>query len=245
MEPPNSFDAEAVRAEKARVIEAIRRRPPTQALTELGARPVSRRRRRRPQAGRPIAPSPTSARDSRTETYVALKLEIDNWRWAGVPFYLRTGKALSGARHRDRHPLQAGAATPCSATGRRGACTPNSLVLQIQPDEGISLHFDAKRPGPRSCASGRWTWTSATTTTSGRRRPPATRPCSTTAMIGDQTLFQRARRYRVRLGAPCSRSWTPGRTAARCTAMRPAARARRQADALLARDGRAWRPLGQ
>ena len=84
---------------------------------------------------------------SNVETYVAMKLEIDNWRWAGVPFYFRTGKHMS-ARNTEiairfkQAPYAAFQHTPVETL------RPNWLVLRIAPDEGISLQFEVKRPGP-------------------------------------------------------------------------------------------------
>jgi glucose-6-phosphate 1-dehydrogenase len=88
------------------------------------------------------------APDSITETYAALKLEIDNWRWAGVPFYLRTGKALTSRRTEvaikfKQAPISMFEETPVDRLGQ------NFLVLRIQPNEGITLRFNAKVPGPR------------------------------------------------------------------------------------------------
>ena len=94
MEPPAAFEAETVRDEKVKVLDGDRRRPTT-GDTVRGQ--YTRRRRR---AARPCPATATrrgSPPDSLTETYVALKLQIDNWRWAGVPFYLRTGKRLPRA----------------------------------------------------------------------------------------------------------------------------------------------------
>ncbi len=90
---------------------------------------------------------PNVAPDSNTETYVAMKLMIDNWRWAGVPFYLRTGKRLAAsvteiAIQFKRAPLVLFRETPIEQL------SPNVLVLRIHPDEGISLRFGAKIPGP-------------------------------------------------------------------------------------------------
>ena len=83
-----------------------------------------------------------------TETYVAIKLGIDNWRWAGVPFYLRTGKSLSArtteiAMQFQQAPFSLFRDTPVERL------TPNILTLRIQPDEGLSVSFSAKRPGLR------------------------------------------------------------------------------------------------
>src|SRR5262249_7192228 len=91
--------------------------------------------------------APDGAPDSRTETYVALNVLIDNWRWAGVPFYLRTGKALGKPRTEvaiqfKQAPFALFRDTPIERL------TPNDLVLQIQPEEGATLRFSAKIPGP-------------------------------------------------------------------------------------------------
>ena len=88
-----------------------------------------------------------SRRDSNVETYVAMQLEIDNWRWAGVPFYIRTGKHMSQrnteiAIRFKQAPYTAFQDTPVDTL------RPNWLVLRIAPDEGISLQFEVKRPGP-------------------------------------------------------------------------------------------------
>src|SRR6185437_12203545 len=91
--------------------------------------------------------APDVSAASMTETYVALKLMIDNWRWAGVPFYLRTGKSLARRRSEvvirfKQAPFALFRETPIEA------CTPNDLILEIQPEEGVVLRFDAKVPGP-------------------------------------------------------------------------------------------------
>lgn len=89
---------------------------------------------------------PNVAPNNGVETYVAMAIEIDNWRWRGVPFYIRTGKYLSQADNGDRGLLQAGAVrrVPVPVHSRR----PNWLVISIAPDQGISLQFEVKHPGP-------------------------------------------------------------------------------------------------
>jgi glucose-6-phosphate 1-dehydrogenase len=145
MEPPVTFDAEPVREEKNKVLRAIQ--PIEQARADevavrgqygggfIEGRPVAGYRQEKG-----VAP------DSRRETYVGLRLLIDNWRWAGVPFYLRTGKRLPSRVseiaiqfHRTPHLIF-----------RRQQDGPQSnvLVIRIQPDEGIELTVAAKRPGP-------------------------------------------------------------------------------------------------
>ncbi len=147
MEPPVSFDADAVRHEKGKIFRAVNPIEPDEVLEEAvrgqygaGVMPDGERVIAYRSAER-VAP------DSSTETYVALKLMIDNWRWAGVPFYLRTGKSLPKrvteiAIQFKSVPLVLFANTPVAEL------QPNVLVLRIQPDEGISLSFGAKVPGP-------------------------------------------------------------------------------------------------
>lgn len=142
MEPPNSFDAEAVRDERAKLIAAVRPITPDHAVRgryeegRIGDREVIAYRR-----------SPEVDPSSRTETYVALKVEVDSWRWSGVPFYLRTGKAMSA---RDTQIILHFRDAPLRLFRDQGVETlpPNRLVLQLQPHEGIRLEFVAKRPGP-------------------------------------------------------------------------------------------------
>ena len=179
--------------------------------------------------------------DSRTETYVALRLMIDSWRWAGVPFYLRTGKALArrdteiGIRFKQA-PLALFRGTAVQA------CIPNWLVLQIQPDEGISLQFGAKAPGPEvQLAAVNMDFLYKDYFHS----QPSTgyETLIYDAMIGDATLFQRADNIEAswRVVQPVLDAWSSARVP---IATYPAGSAGpKEADDLLARDGRAWRPL--
>ena len=146
MEPPNSFDDRAVRDEKAKVLRAIQPMSPEEVLT--------RSVRGQYGAGTSQGEQVPAYRDevkvaesSATETYVALKLVIDNWRWAEVPFYLRTGKRMPKRVTEiviqfKRPPFALFRDTPVDQLPA------NQLVLNIQPDEGIALHFQAKLPGP-------------------------------------------------------------------------------------------------
>ena len=147
MESPNSFAADAVRNEKTKVLEAVQplddeavRRNVVRGQYAAGSMNGSAVQAYRQEPG--VKP------DSMTETYVALRLGIENWRWAGVPFYLRTGKRLTRrtteiAIHFKQAPFALFRDTPVDILA------PNVLILQIQPDEGISLQFGAKMPGPR------------------------------------------------------------------------------------------------
>jgi glucose-6-phosphate 1-dehydrogenase len=142
MEAPTSFDAASVRARKADVLAAMPAATSAKAVRgqygdgELAGKPVKAYRQ-----------EPGVAADSHVETYVALEVEIDNWRWAGVPFYLRTGKHLAQrvteiAIRFKPAPYAIFRDTPVEAL------RPNWLVMRIAPDQGISLQFEVKRPGP-------------------------------------------------------------------------------------------------
>jgi glucose-6-phosphate 1-dehydrogenase len=142
MEPPVSFDAASVREKKAEVLAAIPAADPRQAVRgQYGAGKVGEARKAA------YRDEPGVAKDSSVETYAALKLEIDNWRWSGVPFYLRTGKHLAArmteiAIRFKQAPYAVFRDTPVEAL------PPNWLVIRIAPDEGISLQFEVKRRGP-------------------------------------------------------------------------------------------------
>ena len=142
MEPPTGFDAAAIRSKKAEVLAAMPAVKPDQAVRgQYGAGTVLGK------AVKAYRQEPNVAPDSNVETYVAMRLEIDNWRWAGVPFYIRTGKHMSQrnteiAIRFKQAPYAAFQDTPVDTL------RPNWLVLRIAPDEGISLQFEVKRPGP-------------------------------------------------------------------------------------------------
>jgi glucose-6-phosphate 1-dehydrogenase len=141
IDPPSDFDAASIRDKKAEVYRAARAIDPDHAVRgQYGAGTV---------LGKPVSAyrsEPNVAPDSNTETYVALEVQIDNWRWAGVPFYLRTGKHMSQreteiAIRFKPAPYAAFQNTPVESL------PPNWLVLRIAPDDGISLQFEVKRRG--------------------------------------------------------------------------------------------------
>ncbi len=146
MEPPAALEADAIRDEKVKVLRAVRRISPGSVERhavrgQYGPSTI---------LGRAVpgyTGEPGTSPDSRTETYVALRLAIENWRWAGVPFFLRCGKRLPKRSsevsiHFKKPPLH--------LFDQREASTvsPNELIINIQPDEGIALRFGAKSPGP-------------------------------------------------------------------------------------------------
>ncbi|MBZ5628266.1 MAG: glucose-6-phosphate dehydrogenase [Acidobacteriia bacterium] len=146
MEPPVAFDSESVRAEKVKVLRSIR------PLVGAGVEQIAVRGQYGPGLidGQRVVgyrQEPGVNPQSSIETFVALKLHLDNWRWAGVPFYLRAGKRLPKhwteiAVQFKQPPLALFGGTQC------GQLAPNLLSIRIQPDEGISLEFAAKTPGP-------------------------------------------------------------------------------------------------
>ncbi|MFY9264419.1 MAG: glucose-6-phosphate dehydrogenase [Solirubrobacterales bacterium] len=147
MEPPNKLTANKVRDEKAKVLNAIQ--PP--AFSEV-PRMAVRGQYTRGMIGSDTVPGyldePGMPRSSRTESYAALRLEVSNWRWAGVPIYLRTGKRMSRKVTEIAVTLKP---VPHLAFQVQGAPpAPNELVFQIQPNEGVSLSLGAKVPGAKT-----------------------------------------------------------------------------------------------
>jgi glucose-6-phosphate 1-dehydrogenase len=142
VEPPASFDANAVRNEKLKVLQSIR-----PFNLEMVAQSVVRGQYAPGKIGEKslagYRQEPHVSPNSRTETFVAMRLLIDNWRWAGVPFYLRTGKRL--AKRTTEIMIQFKRAP--HIVFREKDVEANRLILNIQPDEGISFSFGAKKPG--------------------------------------------------------------------------------------------------
>jgi len=194
MEPPATFEADAVRDEKVKVLRAIRPIPASRAGdVTIRAQYVSGMLR-----GKKIpayADEPGVGEETATETYAALRLEIDNWRWAGVPFYLRTGKALPKrvtevTIHYRRPPLLLFQHAGHADHEERDVIEPNRLTLRIQPDEGISLRVGLKPPGPRiSLVPARLGF--AYRDTFGVEPSEAYERLLLDALLGDSTLFIR------------------------------------------------------
>jgi glucose-6-phosphate 1-dehydrogenase len=144
MEPPVVFEAEPVRDEKLKVLKAVRRIPPEQ-IGEFTLRGQYTAGRIDGAAVSSYRGEEKVAPDSWTETFVIMKLHIDNWRWAGTPFYLRHGKRLP--KRATEIAIQFKRAPQMFFPGEE-LLEPNVLAMRIQPDEGISLRFGAKVPGP-------------------------------------------------------------------------------------------------
>ncbi|HEY4275869.1 MAG TPA: glucose-6-phosphate dehydrogenase [Rhizomicrobium sp.] len=237
MEPPVSFDAEAIRAKKAEIFRAVHPltigdvvRGQYDAGLVAGAPALAYRKEDN------VAP------DSNVETFVAMRLLIDNWRWAGVPFYLRTGKRLAArsseiAIRFKRAPYALFRETPVEELDA------DWLILRVQPDESIRLRFNAKRPGPTMALESvamdfkykDWF-----------QQAPAVgyETLIYDCLIGDATLFQRADQVEAAWGVvePVLEAWAA--TAPRhfpnynAGSEGPSA-----ANDLLAHDGRSWRAI--
>jgi glucose-6-phosphate 1-dehydrogenase len=147
MEPPAAFEANRLRDEKLKVLEAIV--PPT--VGEVSGMAVRAQYADGVVAGADVPGYRSEdgvAEDSRTETYAALRLEVQNWRWAGVPFYLRTGKRLARKVTEIAVILKPVPHLAFQSQGSVGVQA-NQIVLTVQPDEGVSVSLGAKIPGPR------------------------------------------------------------------------------------------------
>ena len=189
MEPPISFEAQAVHDEQIKVLRAIQPYSPERVLDhavrgQYGEGVINGKHVPAYRAEPHVAP------DSQIPTYVAMALQIDNWRWAGVPFYLRTGKRMACRvtqvviRFR-RPPLVLFRKTLVENV------TPNELVINIQPDEGISLSFEAKIPGPTvrlGAVNMDFQYSDYFGSTPSTGYETLIYDC----MMGDTTLFQRA-----------------------------------------------------
>ena len=188
MEPPIAFEADEVREQKVQALKSIR--PMT--VEEVAKRTVRGQYGPGQIAGEPVPgyrEEPDVKSDSATETYAAVEFYVDNWRWAGVPFFIRTGKRLpkqaSEIRvHFKRTPQALFTSTPYDQLG------PNVITLRIQPDDGIGIAFDVKRPGAHMQAltvDANFSYETAF----GSKGPPAYETLLLDSMRGEATLFTR------------------------------------------------------
>jgi glucose-6-phosphate 1-dehydrogenase len=239
MEAPNSFAADAIRAEKAKVIEAIRRVPTEEALRNAvrGQYVWGEVKGKEMPAYRQ---SPNVNPRSKTETYIALKLWIDNWRWADVPFYIRTGKAMTARK--TEIAIQFKKAPGVLFRDIDDSLSACRMVFRIQPDEGITLRFSAKQPGRRvqlSDVNMSFRYSDYFKTAPSTGYETLIYDC----LIGDATLFQRADNVEAGWSVvqPLLDAWADGQDAVHWYEAGSAGP--READDLLARDGRHWLPL--
>ncbi|WP_024506434.1 glucose-6-phosphate dehydrogenase [Bradyrhizobium sp. ARR65] len=241
MEPPARFDAHTVRTEKGEVLAAIQTESEQDALKNS-----VRAQYTAGKIGDTEVPDYRKIKDVRpdttTETYVALKLNIDNWRWAGVPFYLRTGKSLSAKRTEVAIKFR-------EAPFAMFQCTPveqlteNYLVIGIEPTEGITLQFNTKVPGPTVRIDGvqmKFHYKDYF------KAEPATgyETLIYDCMIGDNILFQRADSVEAGWQAvqPFLDAWKKA-GAKGLESYAAGSEGPQGAVDLLKRDGRSWRKL--
>ncbi len=242
MEPPIRFDAHSVRSEKADVLAAIQIQSEEEAL-----RNSVRGQYLGDKIGDTDIPDYRKTEnvkpDSTTETYVALKLTIDNWRWAGVPFYLRTGKGLGIKRTEvaikfKQAPFAMFRCTPVDRLSQ------NYLVISVEPTEGITLQFNTKVPGPTITIDGvemKFRYKDYFKAEPSTGYETLIYDC----IIGDNILFQRADSVEAGWQAvqPFLDAWkkadAKGLEFYKAGSEGPAG-----AEELLRRDGRSWRKLG-
>ncbi len=240
MEPPASFEADSIRDEKVKLLRSIRPFNP-----DFSNEFIVRGQYLKGTVNNKTVPGyrsePGIEPDSNTETFVAAKLFIDNWRWKDVPFYLRTGKRLAC---KDTEIAITFKSVPHSMFASMGLerMPPNVLVLQIQPKEGILLNFQAKRPGSKSCMTT-LTMNFSYEELFGTEAPEAYQRLLLDCMLGDQTLFTRQDGIEEawRLLMPILEVWEKSDSVPE---KYPAgADSFTAADKLIESDGRKWRKL--
>jgi glucose-6-phosphate 1-dehydrogenase len=188
MEPPVAYDADSVREEKVQVLRSIRPFAPedVRARTvrgQYGPGEVDGEKVHGYRQEEDVDP------DSRTETFAAVDFRVDNWRWAGVPFYVRTGKRLARSVYEVAIHFKP---TPHTIFVRReGQVAPNVIVIRLKPDQGIDVTFSAKVPG-EEMKTARVKMEFDYERTFGVELPEASETLLLEAMQGDPTLFLRA-----------------------------------------------------
>src|ERR1043166_6912397 len=233
MEPPVAFDADSVREEKVQVLRSIRRLKPEQ-IAERTVR-AQYEGYKQEEGVKP---------DSQTETYAAIEFQIANWRWSGVPFYIRTGKSLGRhlteiAVHLKRTPQALFARTPDEEID------PNVIALRLQPNEGITLTFGAKRPGfemQTSTVHMDFCYKSGF----GVESPDAYEMLLLDVMQGDATLFIRSDEAegQWRLITPIEEAWST-QGLPKLTTYEAGSDGPTEADELPRRNGHRWRKLAE
>jgi glucose-6-phosphate 1-dehydrogenase len=241
MEPPVAFDADSVREEKVQVLRSIRRMKPEQIAeravrARYGPGEIDGERVKGYKEEEGVKP------ESTTETYAAVEFVVSNWRWSGVPFYVRTGKRLARnlteiAVHLKRTPQALFARTPDDEI------EPNVIALRIQPNEGVTVSFGAKRPGfemQTATVNMDFCYQKAF----GVQSPAAYEMLLLDVMQGDATLFIRGdeAEEQWRLITPIEEAWTKQRARELAT-YSAGSDGPAEADELPARNGHRWRKL--
>jgi glucose-6-phosphate 1-dehydrogenase len=238
MEPPGTIDADGIRDEKVKALRSVVV-PSVAEVANIAVRAQYDSGWVEGIAVPGYRQEEGVSRDSQTETYVALKLTVDNWRWAGVPIYIRTGKRLP--KRVTEVALQF-KAVPHLAFPKAAATglNPNALVMRIQPDEGVTLRFGAKVPGQAFMV--RDVLMDFSYGAAFLEEPPdAYERLLLDAMVGDPTLFIRRDEVDTAWGIvqPLLDAW--GNDGAPLAGYAAGSWGPRQADTLVERDGRQWR----
>ncbi|MEG3903822.1 glucose-6-phosphate dehydrogenase [Microcoleus sp. B4-C5] len=241
MEPPNSLDADSIRTEKMKVLQATR-------LADLNNLEFSAIRGQYSAGwmkGKQVPgyhDEPGVAPNSTTPTFVAMKFMIDNWRWQGVPFYLRTGKRLP--KKVSEIAIQFREVPLLIFQSAAQQTTPNVLTMRVHPNEGISLRFEAKMPGPdlrTRTVDMDFSYGSSFGVTSSDAYDRLLIDC----MLGDQTLFTRSDEVEEawRVVTPALMAWESSNDQDLVPKYEAGTWEPAEAELLINRDGRKWRRL--
>ncbi|MCC3409500.1 MAG: glucose-6-phosphate dehydrogenase [Microcoleus sp. PH2017_10_PVI_O_A] len=241
MEPPNSLDADSIRTEKMKVLQATR-------LADLNNLEFSAIRGQYSAGwmkGKPVPgyhEEPGVAANSTTPTFVAMKFLIDNWRWQGVPFYLRTGKRLP--KKVSEIAIQFREVPLLIFQSAAQQTTPNVLTMRVHPNEGISLRFEAKMPGPdlrRRTVDMDFSYGASFGVTSSDAYDRLLIDC----MLGDQTLFTRSDEVEEawRVVTPALMAWESSNDQSLVPKYEAGTWEPAEAELMINRDGRKWRRL--
>jgi glucose-6-phosphate 1-dehydrogenase len=241
MEPPNSLDADSIRTEKMKVLQATR----LADLNNLDFSAIRGQYSAGWMKGKQVPgyhEEPGVAPNSTTPTFVAMKFTIDNWRWQGVPFYLRTGKRLP--KKVSEIAIQFREVPLMIFQSAAQQTTPNVLTMRVHPNEGISLRFEAKMPGPdlrTRTVDMDFSYGSSFGVTSSDAYDRLLIDC----MLGDQTLFTRSDEVEEawRVVTPALMAWESSNEQDLVPKYEAGTWEPAEAELLINRDGRKWRRL--
>ncbi|MDX2239518.1 MAG: glucose-6-phosphate dehydrogenase [Leptolyngbyaceae cyanobacterium bins.302] len=241
MEPPNALDADSIRNEKVKVLQATH----LADLVNLGASAVRGQYSAGWMKGKEVPGYRTeegASPESTTPTYAALKLTIDNWRWKGVPFYMRTGKRMP--KKVSEIAIQFKEVPFLMFQSAAKQASPNVLAMRIQPNEGISLRFEVKTPG-NSLRTRTVDMDFRYDTAFGQPNTDAYSRLLVDCMLGDQTLFTRGDEVEAswRLLTPLLEVWDAPAPPEVIPLYEAGTWGPVEAELLLNRDGRNWRRL--
>ena len=241
MEPPNALNADSIRTEKVKVLQATN----LADINNLDRSVIRGQYQAGWMKGKPICgyrEEPGVNPNSSTPTYVAMKLTIDNWRWQGVPFYLRTGKRLP--KKITEIAIQFREVPLLIFQSAAQQASPNVLTIRIQPNEGISLRFEAKMPGA-NLRTRSVDMDFSYGSSFGMATADAYNRLLLDCMLGDQTLFTRADEVEEawRVITPALAAWDAPADPSTIPQYEAGTWEPTEAEFLINRDGRRWRRL--